>query len=887
MTVELEDEPRGCLPYLTEHEQTLAMLDVTIRDLKADGPIKIHEGRAGVCYQVIKEQNGFAKFTDRCCYKKLDEDTVECYIDIPNKWLQILDLLQATLIAVVFVFGPYAIPEWFYSNFHDSIEYVVELKEPLYKTMCIARAPAANVFARHTLDLRTREDFVICRRILTDLPPGLVIPIKISQFDINVRYKKLLDEQNVPVGLAACIFRALFQCKLRDLDAFQDCCTANYLGCVHKDKPKPWIDVCQIIGRIALVFVLPFPFYIRLVAYYVFEYPEIQLRHDAAELFQLPVYYNFRLLQYLTPTHPVWVAAYLIYICSGVSIAYSGRDRTPTRLQQVLIDSFMELKDMSWQSALSMFIRNLIWPFRKYGVFGCAMAVVAWPILVPLSVVVCFIYCLPVFFLTCRIVMHAFRNHSHEKRSVMHRTVASFEADRFLRQVKRKTQQSRKEFYCSLDLRRYIVNIFFTVASVLTIYSVMLLTAEVCGFIVEVLCFTMMGLIVNASKVLKYGSLILLVVIYSYNTYSNVNRKYLKLNRALFGDIKYRIKGLEDFTMLPAHLQGNRGFKACEASEQADYETTDDLSLDHPYHWDINDLILFIDSDDTPRIPKKLFDDVCEIRVAGSPGPVYRSLLAATGRFFTIILFLVFVFIVVMSFSSVYKISSTNQTLATLAGGFMPFMFTKLLRPSRPSVETGLVAFKSKLEEIIKNICQPWPMYDFIFDIEKKPCSDDEGSEDEEDKGSQKSGKGDKGNNKKKDKEEKKSNNLLETPASYFHGSLQKSKKRPSLIAQLESEFRTKVDNLELEPADGKVVDILILSSEENPEWKMEWSSMESMTDVEADLAPTIHQFTNNNRNNIFHKWREEGKHRTPDLVVTQAEFGMDSNTLMAGALLH
>ena len=633
--MELQDLPRGCLARLSEHEQVLAILDVTIRDLKVGGPISIHEGRAGVCHQVIKEQSGFAKFTDRCCYKKLDEDTVECYIDIPNKWLQILDILQATLIAVVFVFGPCAIPEWFYSNFHDTVEYVVKLKEPLYKTICIARAPPNNVFTRHTIDLRNRDDFVICRRILTDMPTGMIIPIKISQFDINVRYRKLLDEKNVPVGLAACIFRALFLCKLRDLDAFQDCCNANYLGCVHNDKPRPWINICQTIGRIMLVFVLPFPFYIRLIAYYLFENPEIQTRHLAAEQLNLPVYYNYRLLQYLSPTHPIFLAAYAVFLCSGVSIAYSGGKVTPTRLQQVLIDSFMELNDMSWQSALSMFIRNLIWPFRKYGIFGCVIALVAWPLLVPLSVAVCFIYCLPVFFLTCRIFMHSFKNHSHEKSSVMHRTVAAFEADKFLKEVRHKAKRSRirKEFYCSLNLTKYLGNIFITLTSVLTIYSVMLVAAEVCGFIVEVLCFTMMGLIVNASKVLKYGSLILLVVIYSYNTYSNVNRKYLKLNKALFGDIKYRIKDLEDFTMLPAHLQGNRGFKACEASEQADYETTDDLSLEHPYHWDINDLILFIESDDTPRIPKKLFDDVCEIRVAGSPGPVYRSLLGCHGTF--------------------------------------------------------------------------------------------------------------------------------------------------------------------------------------------------------------------------------------------------------------
>jgi hypothetical protein len=55
-----------------------------------------------------------------------------------------------------------------------------------------------------------------------------------------------------------------------------------------------------------------------------------------------------------------------------------------------------------------------------------------------------------------------------------------------------------------------------------------------------------------------------------------------------------------------------------------------------------------------------------------------------------------------MSFGDAYKMSSTNQMLATLAGGFIPFIFSSLLKPVSADIETNLVSFKSKLEEIIK-----------------------------------------------------------------------------------------------------------------------------------------------------------------------------------------
>ena len=71
----------------------------------------------------------------------------------------------------------------------------------------------------------------------------------------------------------------------------------------------------------------------------------------------------------------------------------------------------------------------------------------------------------------------------------------------------------------------------------------------------------MMGIIVNAGKVLKYGTLIFLVVLYSYDCYNNVYKQYLKLNKSLFSEIKGRIKDIMEVTSLPSYLQKNMGFK--------------------------------------------------------------------------------------------------------------------------------------------------------------------------------------------------------------------------------------------------------------------------------------------------------------------------------------
>ena len=751
LDVELEDIPYGCLGNLTEDEKILVVMDIVLRDLNEKGDIVVFEGQSSVCHQFIKQVSGMAKFTDRCCYEPTDSKSVECLADLPNKWLSILDILLGTLTICVFIFGPMLMPDWIYTAAMDTMDYYVKLKEPLYKKLAVCRRDIAqDIDADHVVDLRNRRDFEKCRRIVAELPGEHVIPIKISQFDIKVNYRKLLVENSVPVGMIDSLSRAIFMCKIRELDAFSDCCDANITGCVKTGHTKEtqWIDICNLFGRILLVLFLPTPFYIRLIVYYIFENPEIMDRHEAADKVGLVMYYNYRLMQFLTPTHPIYITIYVIYFLSGFTIAYfSGTDKK-TRFQQAIMDAFSDLKSLSMLKAFEMLISNCLWPFKKYGIFGLFIGIIFWPLLLPVSIIACSIYCLPLIFVSCRIFLHTFNGQVENRRERFKPTPQHFQADNVLKRLNsRTTRKAAREtcFYCSPNVRRWFLNLFLAGMATLTMYAAMLVLSEIVTFVAEIMSFTMMGIIVNASTVLKYGTLLFLVVLYSYDCYSNVNKKYLKLNKAIFSEIKYRLgKDIEQFTQLPSHIQENRGFKSAEASEQAEYESIDDISYDIPFHWDINDLILFIDKEDTPRIPKKLFEDVCQINVAGAPGPVYKSLIDATRKFLIIILFLAFVFIVVLSFGESYNMSSTNQMLATMAGGFAPFMFRNVFKPGKADVETGLLSFKSKLEEIIKNFCQPWPMYEFVFDIEEEPKSDEEEEEEEDSENKSETSEGDK-----------------------------------------------------------------------------------------------------------------------------------------------
>jgi len=54
-------------------------------------------------------------------------------------------------------------------------------------------------------------------------------------------------------------------------------------------------------------------------------------------------------------------------------------------------------------------IGNVIWPFQKFGLGGCVVMFVYWPIALPLIGVICAFYYLPTIFLTVRMFFYSKR----------------------------------------------------------------------------------------------------------------------------------------------------------------------------------------------------------------------------------------------------------------------------------------------------------------------------------------------------------------------------------------------------------------------------------------------------------------------------------------------
>jgi len=60
-------------------------------------------------------------------------------------------------------------------------------------------------------------------------------------------------------------------------------------------------------------------------------------------------------------------------------------------------------------NVLRMMVGNVIWPFQRFGLAGCLVVFVYWPIALPLMGIIGFFYYLPTIFLTIRMFLYSKR----------------------------------------------------------------------------------------------------------------------------------------------------------------------------------------------------------------------------------------------------------------------------------------------------------------------------------------------------------------------------------------------------------------------------------------------------------------------------------------------
>src|SRR5678816_565398 len=140
---------------------------------------------------------------------------------------------------------------------------------------------------------------------------------------------------------------------------------------------------------------------------YSYEYAEVMSRKAATEKVGLKENLDNSLIHYFTPQHWIFNVIYLLYFASVCALVYMTRRSEEGRFRKILVGSFSDLENLSWFRVLQMLVSNVIWPFQKYGACGLFVAIVYWPIAIPITLVASALYALPLIYLTIRMFFYS------------------------------------------------------------------------------------------------------------------------------------------------------------------------------------------------------------------------------------------------------------------------------------------------------------------------------------------------------------------------------------------------------------------------------------------------------------------------------------------------
>lgn len=897
--LKLKDYPGGCFKNLTAEERVDLIRERVFdnfkrkrdktttevneeMDARMDAPVY-------VCNEIIRNENGYAEFAHKCCVRD-SNDKIVCSDHEDNVWISVLYVCITLVKVMLFMFGPLLIPANMYTASYVSSEYVVKLTKEIKMKMFVSESTTTSVRYKHRLTADEISQWRRFRDSINELPMDQITNVKVPELRINVKGKRVIPANEPPTGLLRTIYDNLIRCKIRSLDPFKSCCNESIYGSLQpliKHKCT-WEDIILVLVKVIVLMLVPFPFYIRLYIYYRFEEQEFEHRNQMVSDLGLQQAFNpyrMNLLQYLTPTHALFLATYTFYFLSGVVIGFSG-ECVRDKLKSIVRAALHDMEHVSRTSVLQIVLAVLLWPFKKCGL----LAVIGFPIFCfvagPACVAVFTLYCIPTVYLAYRLIFHC--------RKQLGSDTEFLESDKPLGKTKQKVKNLHKKLvkidknvhtardvfvsdeekqspcmygYGKLfQFYRFLLQVLVSLFCLIILVTSLLLFVEAIGVFVEIIVFTMMGIIVNAGSTLRYVSMALLVIVYMHNCYNNVYENYLTFNGVVMDEITDRVRdALQKVASLPSSMQENVAFQVKPVEACDEISTSLNLEKKDP-QWKIGHLLLFLDSFDTPRIPLNLFKKLCEVRVHGAPGPVYINLLLATGKFSIIVVFLFFVMLVVMAFGSANQMSSTNQTLATMAGGFVPMLLKNVLSTKSAKLNLKTLSFKGQIDEIVAEYKQHWPIYDFVVE-EYDPLAEEAEKEKEDEKkdgdkndkeksdsSKDKSGDGDKkDDDKEKDKAKSPFGSTLQLPGQ-FHDSLED-------VRPVEVKGPHWLRRLSMIPMDDNQVDLFIdlSSAEESNPWQ--WlsagssGSIESMTMLNemvpmSDYRMPYDQTSDANRNN-------------------------------------
>ena len=595
------------------------------------------------------------------------------------------------------------------------------------------------------------------RRIMTaisELPLAQTVSCSINKLYIQVDHSTLMTENQISVGPIRYLWTHFILCKIARYSPFKTCCSSFIFGsclasCCHKKCTSwmTWHILFRVVGLLCALLIGIVPFLMRVLIFNQFESDEYYARAVSNAKNGKFIYVNYFYVLFFGDI----VRLLMWYFGSAMTlvIVYAI---SPIRFNNFVVNILNDMKHISRLQCLRPFFTNFLLPFEILGLLGIVFGPIYWFFIVPFLILQTIFYCIPTLYLICRLIFYrvptCYKGLSKICSNLFRRRhkVRAYLATKYISPNINETteftplstkgkwsNQSRLEYPWYIRSIVGIVAVIF-MCTVLHMYAVCFV------FVIEVVAITFIGALVNINSTGNYFMFALFMITYILQVFSDVKKRYRQLSTAVFEMIKNHLNNdVERIVALSASEQKNMAFKYFTPEkidsivknrkeayqlnhtkvqepnwdeERNKYNTSCTIA-NNQLHWKIYHLILFLDKNDVPRIPKTLFRKFANLRLHGCPGPVYISILNAVKHLGMMTLFLIFVLAIVRAFQD--EVSSSNQLIVTLVGGFIPFILQMMLKPKAPKLDLGSYAFQGVINETISEFYDEFPISDIGF----------------------------------------------------------------------------------------------------------------------------------------------------------------------------
>ena len=771
--IPLEENPPGCLDHLTYNDVEQIIRELVMNDFQSlvSGKVEQLDPTDNVCNVHIRDISG-ADYTYYCCKREKDMK-ISCQYLESDIWFELMRGVIRLVKLLLILFCPLLLPAHIFRKSEDEESFVYPLERPyrisvqLLKRNKIKQGKELSQQDDGTINIKLSQITTMTKfkDVVQNLPFDRPVEHKITEAELLTEKSRLVNPGEAPSRIFQTLYEFLVNCRIRELPSVKECCNADI--CQKIPIVYTWYQFLRAFMTLVLGLVAIMPWGIRMIVYYRYEHEEMTLRKAAAyeKGYTFPFQGNFAL--FLTPLHGIFIFVYIFLLIESFVFGNLNKN-TKEKFEFIFRQCFLDMQAGSRTKAFGGFVQLLLIPCTSLGCWVIFGGVFMWIVLIPIALIFFTFYMFPTVNLTVRLLAHVIvyalpsrwvhsnSGDDREQSPVLVDNPAMGnqpEKRTLIRRIKKRLRPNNFEFRDlvkeisflhnerALDTCRgralQLLVIFFCLV---TMYSTIFLLFEMVTFFLDVFMYTLIGFILYADFTLTYISLAVLLLVYGKDCFGSVSNRYRNysatINKYIMTrcekkalPILYQDESKQKNTAFSVNLCEDE-FDPCESENHHQSERRDvNMVLDPIWSlaWEVNKVVFFLTKDDTPKIPTKLLFDASVMPYGNKPGRLLHRYLIACMHFCWIVAFLAFVFLVVMTFGETGKISASNQLLATIAGGILPFLLRNFIFRSHTQQEIDPekdINFKVAMHDLLNDFSQRWPIHDInVTDTNATPGS--------------------------------------------------------------------------------------------------------------------------------------------------------------------